>query len=270
MASYGQNSIATYGGYLDVSADGSPEAKAGGVTIDWATVAAPGADVTLPDGQVIPAGVKYLRYGQVVQLIGVQEVQTVTFTGGPTAGNVILTVPVSGDKPAEATGAAAFNVSAAALQTLLEANGRVGVGGVTVGRTGTGTAGDPYIYTLTFSRTLGNVPTLTQTNTFTGGTTPTATVAVGTDAGATAGKYGPYDSAATDGRQNAPARGVSFVIRKTTRQDDRHGDHPIAIYGGLVYRDRILATGGTHSLAAGPTWAELEAAFPRLADVEEH
>jgi hypothetical protein len=53
-----------------VSADGSPLYKAGGVTIDWTTVVAvAGADVTLPDGDVIRIGQKYLRYGQVITKI---------------------------------------------------------------------------------------------------------------------------------------------------------------------------------------------------------
>jgi hypothetical protein len=52
-----------------VSADGNPYHKAGGITIDWATVAAPGSDATLPDGSVIRTGNKFLRYGQVVTKI---------------------------------------------------------------------------------------------------------------------------------------------------------------------------------------------------------
>jgi hypothetical protein len=53
-----------------VSADGSPLYKAGGVTIDWTTVVAvAGSDVTLPDGDVIRIGQKYLRYGQVITKI---------------------------------------------------------------------------------------------------------------------------------------------------------------------------------------------------------
>lgn len=38
--------------------------KVAGVTIDWTTVATNPSDTTLPDGTVIPAGTKYLRYGQ--------------------------------------------------------------------------------------------------------------------------------------------------------------------------------------------------------------
>jgi hypothetical protein len=34
--------------------------------------------------------------------------------------------------------------------------------------------------------------------------------------------------------------------------------------GGLVWKARLLATTGAASLAAGPTFANLEAALPRL------
>jgi hypothetical protein len=34
--------------------------------------------------------------------------------------------------------------------------------------------------------------------------------------------------------------------------------------GGPVKKGMIKATSGAHSLAAGPTWAELRAGFPRL------
>jgi hypothetical protein len=64
---YGRNVIGTVGGGYQLSADGVPRAKLGGVTIDWSTVAAvSGSDVTLPDGTVVPVGQKYLAAGQTV------------------------------------------------------------------------------------------------------------------------------------------------------------------------------------------------------------
>lgn len=57
------------GGQTRVSADGQPEFKAGGVTIDWTTVVALGADTTQVDGGVFLAGQKILRFGQVVTKI---------------------------------------------------------------------------------------------------------------------------------------------------------------------------------------------------------
>lgn len=70
MASYGRNVIATTGNKVAVSADGMPEWKVGGVTIDWATVTAvSGSDATLADGTVVKVGDKYLRYGTVLDVI---------------------------------------------------------------------------------------------------------------------------------------------------------------------------------------------------------
>lgn len=73
MGSYGREVI----GSLDsnttqVLADGhDADWKTGGPTIDWGTVVAPVADVELPDGAIIPAGVKYLRYGETIAEITV-------------------------------------------------------------------------------------------------------------------------------------------------------------------------------------------------------
>jgi hypothetical protein len=42
-------------------------------------------------------------------------------------------------------------------------------------------------------------------------------------------------------------------------------NHPPVIHGGECWIDRVIQSGtGTHSLAAGPTLAELLAAFPSL------
>lgn len=53
-----------------LSADGNPQVKAGGVTIDWTTVAATGTAVTtLGDGSTVAPATKYLRYGQPITKI---------------------------------------------------------------------------------------------------------------------------------------------------------------------------------------------------------
>jgi hypothetical protein len=44
---------------------------------------------------------------------------------------------------------------------------------------------------------------------------------------------------------------------------DPFSAHPEAIYGGRLWRDRLLITTGTHSLAVGPTVAEFLTAFPQ-------
>lgn len=101
---------------------------------------------------------------------GTNEVQTATITGAPTGGTFVLTF---GDV---ATTDLAYNATAAAVQTALQALPGIGAGNVTV----TGSAGGPY--TVTFTGALGgqNVAQLTATGDFTGGTTPAISVATTT------------------------------------------------------------------------------------------
>ncbi|MEU6979578.1 hypothetical protein [Streptomyces sp. NPDC046371] len=101
------------------------------------------------------------------------EVQSVTVTGAPTGGTFTLTY--SG----QTTAAIAYNATAAAVQSALEALSNVNPGDIVV----TGNAGGPY--TLTFGgQYLGdNVAQLTATASLTGGTTPGVTVATTTGGG---------------------------------------------------------------------------------------
>lgn len=118
------------------------------------------------------------------------EVQTATITGAPTGGTFTLTF--SG----QTTSAIAYNATAAAVQTALEALSNVNPGDIVV----TGNAGGPY--TLTFGgQYLGdNVASITATSSLTGGTSPGVTMAT-TTAGGTA--------TATDGTQTF--RGFLFT-----------------------------------------------------------
>jgi len=84
-----------------------------------------------------------------------------------------------------------------------------------------------------------------------------------TAAGATQGMYGPYDPAATDGRQTL-ARGRVYLVPTVQLEREVASNHCGVMDGGRVYKERLLATAGTHSLAAGPTYAELEAVLPEL------
>lgn len=85
------------------------------------------------------------------------------------------------------------------------------------------------------------------------------------------GLYGPYDPSVSDGRQLLN-RGQCFFLDKTwidvvagTLTGVGQGSlHVAGFYGGDVWKGRILMTAGTHSLAAGPTVAEFEAAFPQV------
>lgn len=86
------------------------------------------------------------------------------------------------------------------------------------------------------------------------------------------GKYAPYDPAGTTG-QEVLTNGRAFILDMTVTQydtgsagfsavNDQIGE---AIDGGPVWLARIIQSGGgSHSLSAGPTLAELITAFPRL------
>lgn len=69
MATFGTRTLETGGRGVQVSADGNPRWKAGGITIDWSTVTAVTEDTTLDDGTIVKNGDKYLRYGTVLSRI---------------------------------------------------------------------------------------------------------------------------------------------------------------------------------------------------------
>jgi hypothetical protein len=81
------------------------------------------------------------------------------------------------------------------------------------------------------------------------------------------GLYGPYDPAAVDGRATL-TRGKSFLLNRPAILGDPLADWPEMIYGGNIYIDRVKHSGvATHTLALGPTLAEVLAAFPLLQPV---
>jgi hypothetical protein len=263
MPSYGIFNVGNQTGRpVRVSADGSPERKAGGITIDWTTVTAVSADTTLADGTFVPNGGKYLRYGQVVDLIGVAaEVQTVDLSGAddPNGGTWSLTVDMGRGSGPQTTAPVAWNVSAADLQTAVEALDGVSVGDVVVTKTG-------FVYTLTFAGTLGNVPAVSATNIdlTTAVTTVTIAVATGTGGAASGGLYGPADTSVSDGRQTL-ANGETFVLDETVVMTDPGSDHAGGAFnGGRVFAARLLV-GGTNQV----TLANLLAACPRLVLVKD-
>ncbi|MGI8655471.1 MAG: hypothetical protein ACR2LC_09655 [Pyrinomonadaceae bacterium] len=89
------------------------------------------------------------------------------------------------------------------------------------------------------------------------------------------GYYGPYDPAATDGRQTL-ARGSAYILNQTQLENNLvpglpsgASDHPAVFDGGRVWRARLLVAaimggGAAASLANGPTVAAFEAAFPDI------
>jgi hypothetical protein len=243
--------------------------KVGGITIDWSLVAAVGADTTLPTGDVVLNGRKYLRFGQVLTRANSAEAQTVTYTGGPTTGGAIIALPALGDYPGGNTASIGATATAAQFEAaVLAVYNYDSV--ASVGRTGAGTAGDPYIYTVTFARRFGDVAAIANvSNTFGGGTTPSVTLGV-TTAGTGTGLYGPYDPAASDGRQTL-TRGECYILNESVLEVPPlgWGAPQTTVLGGVfdggnVWKDRIIMTAGTASLADGPTVANFETAFPRI------
>lgn len=253
-----------------VNADGNPKYKAGGLKINLASLAAaPSSDVTLPDGSIIRANQgRYLRYGQILCMMGTAEVQTVTVAGGASLGTFTLTLPASGDDPAQTTAAIAWNDTAANMQLAINNLTRVSArGSVTVSVAGG-------VYTITFPKAMGNPPQFTNTNS-TNGTVANATTTAGLT---TNGEFGPYDFAATDGRQTL-TRGEAYILDELWLEFPAGGSSiaPEAnviiggvFEGGDVWKDRIIMTTGTHSLAAGPTVAEFETLFPRISYVKQY
>jgi hypothetical protein len=256
---FGRQVLDQVGVSLQLSADGQPQVKPGGITLDWTTIAAVGADTIFPSGFFVPAGQKYIRYGQVVnRIVAAAQVQTVTVTGTPTGGTFTLQ-GIRYDTGATGTAVIPYNATAAVAQPLLDAI--FGAGNTTVG----GGALPGAALTVTFNGVWGNgqqVMTV-PTTAFIGGATPAATVAITTPGNTSGGLWGPYDPAATDGRQTL-SRADTVLINESKREIDLKSNHPVAIQGGLVWRERILATNGTASLAAGPTYAALEAVMPNL------
>lgn len=248
-----------------VTADGSPKYKAGGITIDWSTVAALGSDTTDPDGSLIRSGQKRLRYGQVVCKMSAAAANTQqTLTGTATSGNFTLTLTRPDTNQPVTTANIAFNASAATVLAAIQAV--LGPGQIVSSSGGAlGTAAVTLVFGTFFPIVTVNSGTLA------GGTVTPAVTVVGT----TGGYYGPYDPAATDGRQTL-LRGDCFVLDETVLQydtataalgaaTDQTGG---AIEGGDVYLARIIQSGtAAHTLALGPTRAELDAAFPRFSYV---
>ncbi len=261
---YGRKVLSKTGRDVMVLADlQDAQFKVGGVTVDWSLFSAAGADTTLPDQTPIKSGEKYIRFGQILCKVTQAEVQTVDLSGDddPTGGTFSLTVL------GETLTGLAWNISAADLQTAIRAINHPYASRVTVSKSS-------FVYTVTFPTDANNVAAITgDTTGLTGGGGDTFAITVNTTTQgptSTGGEYGPYDPSATDGRQTL-SRGNCFVCNRTVKQDGFAAsintgcsDHPQVFDGGTAWKDRILMTTGTHSLAAGPTVSEFEAAFPRV------
>lgn len=262
MTTYGRQLLTESGRAVMVACDMDMDWKTGGITLAWVTVAAALAATKLPDDTPIRIGQKFLRFGQILCLITQHEVETVTINGAPTGGTFIISY-TDPDGQTHDTDPIAYNASAAALEAALEAVGAE----VTVSKASN-------VFTVTFDDDR-NVPALTANAAgLTGGTSPSIAIATTTQGTSDLGKYGPYDPAAVDGRQLL-TRGECFILNETVVEDGLVAgagggvtDHPAVFSGGRAWKARILMTAGAHSLAAGPTVAEFEAAFPRIEYVQ--
>lgn len=77
------------------------------------------------------------------------------------------------------------------------------------------------------------------------------------------GKYGPVNTAATDGRQ-VMERGQSYILDHSVVMSSLGSDHPPVLDDGLVFWDRIVKDGTNE-----PTSANILIAFPDLRLVRE-
>lgn len=262
MGTYGRKVLGKTGRDVMVLADlQDAQFKVGGITLAWALIAAAGSETKFADGTIVKAGEKAARFGQVFCKITQAEVQTVDVSGDddPTGGT--FSMVVFGE-----TLTLPWNVTSAAMQTAIRNINNPNAADVTVSKSG-------FVYTITFPPSAGNVAVITASATGLtggGGDTFAVTVATTTQGSAHGGKFGPFDPDASDGRQTL-SRGNCFINNRTVKENGVEGfglgatDHPQVFDGGTVWKERLLMTSGAHSLAAGPTVAEFEAAFPRIA-----
>lgn len=239
---------------IRISADGFPEYKAGGVTIDWGAVAAvAGSDYKIPiEETTVPVGKKYLRYGQVLVRNQTREVQTVSFTGTVTGGTFTLTL--TRNAQTLTTAGIAYNAPAGDVQAALEALGNLAPGNVTV----TGGPGPGTPYTVTFNLA-ENVAQMTASGAALTGTTPGVTVATTTEGTASYGMFFPATNTST------LTRGHTVVLNETVLEDQNMSNYAGGmIIGGKVFQDRLLVGG-----AGQPTLAALLDACPRLEPVPD-
>lgn len=240
MTSFGPTTIHTGGRGTEVLANKvGARWKIGGVTIDWDTVA---------------------------PVAGVNEIVTLTVTA--VTGNITF---VLGGQ----TATVAYDATAATLETAIEALSTVGNGNVKVDK-----AAD--VFTVEFINALAktNVGAVTSAGTTVavsrqGAPDASVTLTDGTivEAGkkyipagtvlseiTASGKFGPADTAQSDGRQmvDASMRGKSFVLNRDIFMDDLGSAHNAELFdAGQAYESR-LKIGGTGQ----PTRANFTAMFP--------
>lgn len=253
MGSIGNQTTLAGGRNLTASVNPSlRRLKPGGITIDWDTVSR-----------------------------GLNETVTITVTA--TGGTFTITFG------GQATGALAYNASAATVEDALEGLSSIGNGNVQVSLSGG-------VYTLEFIEDLRNTDVgavTVATGSLTGGTATVAVSRAGASVGAAtlasgqvvpdsvkyielgtimtritaSGKFGPADTSASDGREivtNA-VRGDCFVLDRDILYTDLDSDHTGEVFdSGTVFKSR-LKIGGTNQ----PTEANVETMLPGITFLQD-
>jgi hypothetical protein len=124
-----------------------------------------------------PLVMQFLVGGDLITTGGTDEVQTITITGTPTGGTFTLTFD------GQTTSAIAYNATASTVQTALLALSNLAPGDVVV--TGGPGPATPWVATFGGAYNDTDVPAMTATGSFTGGTSPA--IAVATTTGGVAG-----------------------------------------------------------------------------------
>lgn len=138
-----------------------------GCTLVMNATAGPNSDGVLPAGTYLAKqGKKYVKY--TASGADTNEAQTVTVTGTPTGGALKLTFS------AQQTADIPFNSIASVVQAALEALSNINPGDVVV--TGGPGPGTPWVVTFAGQYQNTDVPQMTVSNTFTGGSSPAAAV----------------------------------------------------------------------------------------------
>lgn len=247
------------------------EWKVGGVSIDWSTVTALGSDYndTTVQNLFVASGGKMLRYGTFMARITKPEVTTLTESASPDGGTFTVTIVVDGGDALTTTDLA-FNVSAATMQTALQALANVGSGNLTVGRTGTTTN---FVWTLTAAGDLlpSDLTVTASAANLTVSASPGGAIAVATThAGGEYGWFGPADSGATDGRQTW-TNGNVFLLATTLLFQSPFGAalpgpqnvHMGLVSGGPIWEARLLF-GSAATPYTAPARTDLPTCMPRL------
>jgi hypothetical protein len=172
----------------------------------------------------LPASVTYAKGTVLGQIIGTNEVQTITLAGTGIGGTYKLTFNGA------TTGALPFNSTAAQVQVALQALSTIAGNNVTVTGTTPTTSGG--VLTLTFINQLAytNVPQTTADGTGLTGTSPTITAATTTSgAGSGPGAFTAYASGNTDGSQ------VPKGVLEYDSSTDSNGNIVTEWGGTLVY-----------------------------------